>query len=46
MKIKILTFIPKQETGMMVDLQPNEVIAVDDSVGQKLITAGKAEIQF
>lgn len=31
---------------MMVDLHPNEVIAVDDEVGNDLIEEGKAEIVF
>jgi hypothetical protein len=44
MKIKILTFVPRQETGMLTDLKPNSIIAVDDSIAEKLIEEGKAEI--
>jgi len=46
MRIKILVFVPRSETGMMVDLQPNEIIAVDASVGEELINAKKAELLF
>jgi hypothetical protein len=46
MKIKILKFINKDEIGVMVDLTKGEIIAIDDSVAQKLINEKKAEILF
>jgi len=46
MKIKILVYVPKNEIGTMIDLQPGEIIAMDDSVCEELIKKGKAEFQF
>jgi hypothetical protein len=43
MKIKIINVVPREKTGMMVDLQPDEIVAVDSSVAQKLIDSGDAE---
>jgi ribosomal protein L7Ae-like RNA K-turn-binding protein len=44
MKIKILTFVSMHEIGTMSDLKPNSIVAVDDSIAEKLIEEGKAEI--
>lgn len=46
MKIKILIHVSKQEIGTMVDLKAGEVIAIDDTIAEKLISAGKAQFEF
>lgn len=46
MKIKILIHVSKNEIGTMVDLQVGEIIAIDDEVAEKLISAGKAQFEF
>lgn len=46
MKIRIVKFVPREQTGMMVDLYVDEVIAVDNSVAQQLIDSGYAEIEI
>lgn len=46
MKIKILRYLPYSETGMMIDLQAGEIIAVDDTVAKILVDAGKAEYEI
>lgn len=44
MKIKILKFVSMHEIGTMSDLKPNEIIAIDESIADKLIEEGKAEL--
>lgn len=46
MKIKILQYVPRLEIGTMVDLQPGEIVAMDDEVAKKLIDAGKADYEI
>lgn len=43
MRIKILKFVPRDKTGTMTDLKTNDIIAVDDDIGEKLIDEEKAE---
>jgi len=43
MKVKILTFIPKEDTGTWVDLKKGEIIALDDELAMKLIKNKQAE---
>jgi hypothetical protein len=46
MRIKILVHISKTEIGSLVDFRAGEIIAIDETVGEKLIKQGKAEYQF
>ena len=46
MKIKILTFISRQEVGILSDLKQGDVINIDEAIAEKLIKDGKAEFQF
>ncbi|MBW9158880.1 hypothetical protein [Clostridium tagluense] len=46
MKIKILTFVTRQEVGGLTDLKQGDIINIDETVAEKLIKAGKAEFQF
>jgi len=46
LKIKIIKFTSREITGMMFDLQKDEIIAVDNSVGQQLIDKGYAEYKI
>lgn len=46
MKIKILKFVSKEKTGMMVDLKPGEIIAVPDEIAKKLIDSDDAEYEI
>jgi hypothetical protein len=46
MKIKLLTFVARQEAGTLTDLKSGDIINIDETVAEKLIKAGKAEFQF
>jgi|GEM_PF-5053096 len=46
MKIKLLTFVSRQEAGTLSDLKTGDIINIDESLAEKLIKARKAEFQF
>ncbi len=46
MKIKILTFVSRQEIGTLSDLKQGDIINIDDTIAEKLISAGKAQFEF
>jgi len=46
MKIKLLTFVSRQEVGTLTDLKQGDIINIDEMVAEKLIKDGKAEIEF
>ncbi|MBZ9615302.1 hypothetical protein [Clostridium estertheticum] len=46
MKIKLLTFVSKQEVGTLTDLKRGDIINIDEVIAEKLIENGKAEFQF
>lgn len=46
MKLKLLTFVSRQEAGTLSDLKTGDIINIDESLAEKLIKAGKAEFQF
>lgn len=46
MKIKILTFVNRQEIGTLSDLKQGEIMNLDDEVAEKLIKEGKAQFEF
>lgn len=46
MKIKILTFVSRNEIGSLSDLRKDDIISLDNEIADKLIEEGKAEIQI
>lgn len=46
MKIKVLTFISRNEIGTLSDIKQGDVINIDEIIAEKLIKDGKAEFQF
>ena len=46
MKIKLLTFVSRQEAGTLSDLKQGDIINIDETVAEKLIKAEKAVFQF
>ncbi|AGK96798.1 hypothetical protein [Clostridium pasteurianum] len=46
MKIKILIFVPRDEIGTMTDLKPNDIIAIDDTIAEKLIEEKKQNLYY
>jgi hypothetical protein len=46
MKIKLLTFVSRQEIGALTDLKQGDTINIDETVAEKLISAGKAQFEF
>lgn len=46
MKIIMLETVLAKDIGTMVDLQVGDIIALDDSVAQKLIDDGKADYKI
>jgi len=46
MKIKLLTFVSRQEAGTLSDLKTGDIINIDETVAEQLIKDGRAEFQF